>query len=105
RVRGILNSRKMLLDDRRLDLQDWKANLDANTMKADLRHFVDHVHAAHLPHSVLIDATASDLLPQQYEGWLARGINIITPNKKGNAGPLASYRSLRETARRHQRYF
>ena len=40
-----------------------------------------------------------------YESWLAKGINIITPNKKSNAGPLASYRSLRETARRHQRYF
>ncbi len=105
RVRGIANSRKMLLDDRRLDLQDWKANLDASTLEADLRHFVDHVHAAHLPHSVLIDATASEELPRHYEDWLARGINIITPNKKGNAGPLADYRSLRETARRHQRYF
>lgn len=105
RVRGIANSRKMLLDDRRLELQDWKPTLDASTRAADLERFVDHVHASHLPHSVIIDATASDFLPQQYEGWLARGINIITPNKKGNAGPLASYRSLRATARRHQRYF
>jgi aspartokinase/homoserine dehydrogenase 1 len=54
---------------------------------------------------VLIDATASDELPQHYEVWLSRGINIITPNKKSNAGPLVSYRSLRETARKYQRYF
>ena len=105
RVRGIANSRKMLLDDRRLNLQDWKADLDKSTAEADLERFVDHIHAAHLPHSVIIDATASDSLPQYYERWLARGINIITPNKKGNAGPLASYRSLRETARKHHRYF
>jgi len=105
RVRGIASSRKMLLDDRRLDLADWKADLDRSTLELDLERFVDHVHAAHLPHSVIIDATASDALPQYYEGWLARGINIITPNKKGNAGPLVSYRSLRETARKHNRYF
>ena len=54
---------------------------------------------------MLIDATASAELPQHYESWLSRGINIITPNKKSNAGPLASYRSLRETARKYQSYF
>ena len=105
RVRGIANSRQMLLDDRRLDLGVWKADLEMSTLALDLERFVEHVHASHLPHSVIIDATASDALPQHYEDWLARGVNIITPNKKGNAGPLASYRSLRETARRHQRYF
>ena len=105
RVRGIANSRHMLLNDRRLDLQNWKANLEKSTLASDLERFVEHVHASHLPHSVIIDATASDALPRHYDDWLARGINIITPNKKGNAGSLASYRSLRETARRHQRYF
>ena len=105
RVRGIANSRHMLLDDRRLDLKDWKADLEQSTLTSDLERLVEHIHASHLPHSVIIDATASDVLPRHYNDWLARGINIITPNKKGNAGALASYRSLRETARRHQRYF
>lgn len=105
RVRGIMNSRKMLLDDRQLILQNWRDQLSASESAADLERFVDQVHAPHLPHTVLIDATASAELPQHYEGWLARGINIITPNKKCNAGPLASYHSLRDTARKHQRYF
>src|SRR5262249_4525182 len=105
RVRGIMSSRKMLLDDRRLDLQNWKADLDQSSLAADIERFVGHIHARHLPHTVIIDAAASDLLPQHYESWLASGINVITPNKKGNAGPLPAYKSLRETARRHQRYF
>lgn len=105
RVRGIMNSRKMLLHDRQLDLAGWDDKLRASASEADVERFIEHVHAAHLPHAVIIDATASAELPRHYESWLARGINIITPNKKGNAGPLASYRSLRETARRHQRYF
>jgi aspartokinase/homoserine dehydrogenase 1 len=105
RVRGIMNSRKMLVHDPQLDLAGWDHKLRASTSEADVERFVEHVHATHLPHAVIIDATASAELPRHYESWLARGINIITPNKKGNSGPLASYRSLRETARRYQRYF
>ena len=105
RVRGIMNSREMVLHDHELPLDRWQDELRTNSSKTDIERFVNHVHAAHLPHAVLIDATASAELPQHYESWIARGINVITPNKKSNAGPLAAYRSLREAARKHQRYF
>jgi aspartokinase/homoserine dehydrogenase 1 len=105
RVRGIMNSRKMILADRHLTLDRWHDELDQSVKTANLETFINHVNAAHLPHAVLIDATASAELTTDYESWLAKGINIITPNKKSNAGPLAAYRSLRETARKHQRYF
>jgi aspartokinase/homoserine dehydrogenase 1 len=105
RVRGIMNSRKMILADRHLALDQWKDQLGESSKEADLETFINHVNADHLPHAVLIDATASAELTEHYESWIARGINIITPNKKSNAGPLSAYRSLRETARKHQRYF
>jgi aspartokinase/homoserine dehydrogenase 1 len=105
RVRGIMNSRKMILHDRQLPLDRWNDDLQASSATANVEEFVNHVHAAHLPHTVLIDATASDELPRRYEDWLTRGINIITPNKKFNAGPLASYAKVREAARQSQRYF
>ena len=105
RVRGIMNTKKMILHDRQLSLDSWQNELRASASEADLETFVNHVHAAHLPHTVLIDATASAELPHHYENWLSRGINVITPNKKCNAGPISSYRSLREVARKSQRYF
>jgi aspartokinase/homoserine dehydrogenase 1 len=105
RVRGIMNSRQMLLTDRHLTLDRWRDELSASSTEADLEVFTNHVNAVHLPHAVLIDATASAELTSHYESWLAKGINIITPNKKSNAGPFPAYRSLRETARKHQRYF
>jgi aspartokinase/homoserine dehydrogenase 1 len=105
RVRGIMNTKHMILHDRQLPLDSWQDELRASSAEADIEAFVNHVHAAHLPHTVLIDATASASLPDYYESWLSRGINVITPNKKCNAGPMASYRSLRETARKSQRYF
>jgi aspartokinase/homoserine dehydrogenase 1 len=100
-----MNSRRMILHDRQIALDHWRDELNASAAEADLEAFVNHVHAAHLPHAVLIDATSSAELPHHYESWLSRGINIITPNKKSNAGSFTSYRSLRETARKYQRYF
>ena len=105
RVRGVMNSREMILADRHLALDRWRDELARNSQPADLESFINHVNADYLPHAVVIDATASAELTTHYESWLARGINVITPNKKSNAGPLSAYRSLRETARRHQRYF
>ena len=105
RVRGIMNTKKMILHDRQLPLDSWRDELQAHGSEADLETFVNHVHALYLPHTVLIDATASAELPNYYESWLSRGINVITPNKKCNAGPMTSYRSVREAARKSQRYF
>lgn len=105
RVRGIMNSRQMILSDRHLALDRWHEELSESSRSADLESFINHVNADYLPHAVLIDATASAELPAHYENWLAKGINVITPNKKSNAGPFTAYRSLRETARKHQRYF
>jgi aspartokinase/homoserine dehydrogenase 1 len=105
RVRGIMNSRKMILHDGQFLLHSWRNELDQSSADADIEQFVNHVHAEHLPHAVIIDATASGELPKHYESWVSRGINIITPNKQSNSGPLASYISLRNAARKHQRYF
>jgi bifunctional aspartokinase / homoserine dehydrogenase 1 len=105
RVRAVMNSRRMLLDDLGVDLSDWRGALDAGGVESNLERFVEHVRAEHLPHAVVIDATASDALPRHYEQWLAHGLNIITPNKKANSGPAERYRTLREAARRHGRYF
>jgi aspartokinase/homoserine dehydrogenase 1 len=105
RVRGVMNSRRMLLDDRQVDLDAWKENLRDSAEAADIERFTEHVLAEHLPHAVIIDATSSAGVAARYESWLGRGINVITPNKKGNTGTLAEYRALRETARRRNRYF
>ena len=105
RVRGVMNSRKMILHDGRFLLDGWRDELNDSSSDADIEQFINHVKADHLPHAVIIDATASAEMPKHYESWVSRGINIITPNKQSNSGPLAAYRSLREATRKHQRYF
>ena len=105
RVTGMLNSRKMLLSETGLTGVDWKERLEANGEAADLAAFVEHLEPVHVPHSVLIDATASADLPLRYPSWLERGIHVISSNKKANAGTLEHYRALREASSRSQRHF
>jgi len=65
----------------------------------DLEKFANHVQADYVPHTVMIDCTASVDVCQNYVGWLARGIHVVTPNKKANSGTLPYYRALQEAAR------
>ena len=44
---------------------------------------------------VLIDSTASEILPGMYPQILGMGISVVTPNKKGASGSLDLYESIR----------
>jgi aspartokinase/homoserine dehydrogenase 1 len=94
RVRAIAGSKKMVLDEQRLDLKKWRESFEKGTpMDAD--KLVAHVQADYLPHAVLIDCTASQAVADHYAEWLQRGIHVITPNKRAHSGPIAFYQDLK----------
>lgn len=99
RVRGVLGQTRMALADVMVPAKDVRG---AMTQPADLNAFVRHVHAEHLPHTVLIDCSASDAVAGRYVDWLQQGIHVITPNKNAGAGPLERYQAIkRQGARFH----
>ncbi|MEQ9400952.1 MAG: bifunctional aspartate kinase/homoserine dehydrogenase I [Longimicrobiales bacterium] len=100
RVRAISDSRRWLMDDVALPLDGWREALAAADAPADLDAMADHVHASHLPHAALVDCTASDAVADRYEGWLAAGLHVITPNKHLGAGDLDRYRRVQGLSRR-----
>ena len=99
RVRGIASSTRMLLAEGAIDLANWPALLEAKGVPVDLEKFAAHVQADYIPHTALIDCTASAEVASLYRDWLARGIHVVTPNKKANSGALPAYRALKEAAR------
>jgi len=99
RVRGVLGSKRMVLGDSGLQLANWRQHYEGSSVGADLDRFVEHVRVDYLPHTVLIDCTASAAVASRYADWLAAGIHIVTPNKKANSAELAFYRRLREARR------
>jgi aspartokinase/homoserine dehydrogenase 1 len=99
RVRAILTSKRMYLASGAIDLKDWRERLAGAQEPVDFSRFVNHLHAAWLPHTVIIDCSASAEVAERYCGWLQAGIHIVTPNKKANSAALSSYRAVQEARR------
>ncbi len=98
RVRGIMTSSRMVLADPACRLETWRDSL-AGGIAADSERFVDHIHADHLPHAVIVDCSASFEVAKNYPRWLAAGIHVVTPNKKANSADLCFYQTLRQAIR------
>jgi aspartokinase/homoserine dehydrogenase 1 len=99
RVRGIATSKRMLLEETAIDLDHWAERLAQAGEPLDLEKFVDHTQADYIPHTVIIDCTASVEVAQNYATWLKRGVHVVTPNKKANSGSMPYYRSMQEAGR------
>lgn len=99
RVRGIASSKRMLLEEASIDLSRWAERMAESGEPLNLEKFINHIQADYVPHTVVIDCTASAVVADQYRDWLARGIHIVTPNKKANSGTLPYYRSLQAAKR------
>ncbi len=99
RVRGIMASSRMLLSSPSLDLSRWRDQLEAQSTATNLDKFIEHVRVDYLPHTLIIDCTASEQIGRRYLEWFQRGVHVVTPNKKANSAELSYYRSLREARR------
>jgi aspartokinase/homoserine dehydrogenase 1 len=99
RLRAIAGSRQMHLTEGAGVSQPWRERFDA-AVPCDLAAFTAHVHAAHLPHAVIVDCSASPAVAEHYADWLAAGIHVITPNKQAGAGSLERWQAIRRAAAR-----
>src|SRR5438067_5299499 len=99
RVRGVIGSQRMLLAAPGVAVGEWRARYRDSGTAADVTRFVEHVRVDYLPHTVLVDCTASAAIAGRYADWLAAGIHIVTPNKKANSADLAYHRRLQEARR------
>ncbi len=104
RLRAIGGSKKMVLDEQRLDLPKWRASLE-NGVAMDAEKLVAHIQADYLPHAVLIDCTANQAVADRYADWLRRGIHVITPNKRAHSGPIAYYEDLKRLSSGSRAHF
>lgn len=105
RVRGIADSKKMLLQEREIDLATWSDSLATSATPLNLASFAQSIRAEHLPHAVIVDCTANETIAKCYPEWLKAGIHVITPNKKANTQPSSFYRQLKAAVSESQRHY
>jgi aspartokinase/homoserine dehydrogenase 1 len=98
RLRGLAGSKRMVLANSRIGLATWREQYAAASDPLDLDAFATHVHAEHVPHTIIIDCSASSEVADKYASWLSRGIHVVTPNKKANSAAYGYYEQIR-TAR------
>ncbi len=104
RVRAIGGSKKMVVDEQRIDLKKWR-DVVKGGVALDTEQLVAHIQADYLPHTVLIDCTANQAVADRYADWLRRGIHVITPNKRAHSGAIAYYQELQRLSRGSRTHF
>jgi bifunctional aspartokinase / homoserine dehydrogenase 1 len=100
-LKGVSNSKKMLLSEDSVPLVNWAEKLDLEGVKMNLLSFTDQMKSMNLPNSIFIDCTASADIPQIYADVLSKSISIVTPNKLANSSDQALFDRLHDTAFRH----
>lgn len=99
RISGVMNTRHMLLSEEGIDADGWEERLAGEGVPASLSDLLAHVGRCQSPNTIIVDATASETVPQWYERFLVQGIAVVTPNKKANTGSLEVYQRLTALAR------
>ena len=105
RIRGIATSKKMLLSEDGVDLQNWRKLFQETAVAYNEEIFLSHIAAQYYPHAVIVDCTSSETRAMQYVKLIERGFHIVTPNKKAGSGPYDFYQSLMAASLRTGRKF
>ncbi|WP_405201858.1 bifunctional aspartate kinase/homoserine dehydrogenase I [Dokdonia sp. LLG6352-1] len=104
RVLGLSNSRKMLVSQDPIDLNNWEAQLDGGE-KADILRFRESVINLNQRNSVFVDITANEPVAMAYEEYLRNSIAVVACNKIAAAGKQEYYANLKRLSRKYNAPF
>lgn len=100
KVRGITNSRKMLLAQKEeIELKNWRLLLDESHDRADIQSFVSFIAQLNLPNSIFVDNTSNKQIVEQYEPLFRDHVSVVACNKLGASGKMIHYQSMKKSAR------
>lgn len=102
---GIADSRKMLFDEKGINLEVWKELLDSSGSKSSVTVFIDKMNKMNLPNTVFVDCTANEAVIPYYERILNESVSIVTPNKIANSSAIHFYNKIRNAAKRNNVQF
>ena len=99
KVIGISRSKVMLIDNKGIELSDWRNRFDHEAVSFDCSN-IDYIinYEYRKYNSIFIDCTTSPEVAEKYVSLLENGYNIITANKKANSMNYEYYKKIRATA-------
>jgi len=96
-VVGLCNSRKMIVQQQGIDLEEWEQLLDRGD-DSDPSGFAQQMTVLNLRNSVLVDITANEIIPGLYTSLLRKSMSIVACNKIAASDNYARYKELKELA-------
>ena len=104
RVVCVANSKKMLFNDKGVDLKNWKEQLEDGE-EMNIPEFVKIMRSKNLRNSIFADVTASSDVANIYAEILEKSISIVACNKIAASSPYANYKKLKDLARERNVHF
>ncbi len=104
-VSGMANTRRMVLDDRGIDLDNWEEAMQERTGPAGIMGYIQLMKERNLHNTIFVDCTASTDVSEMYPSLLCDNISVVTANKLGMAGPWPLYRQIRDAQRKSNARF
>jgi aspartokinase/homoserine dehydrogenase 1 len=104
RVVGIANSKKMIFNEKGINLINWKELLQ-NADQMNLGEFVKTIQTKNLRNSVFVDATANENVARHYAEILEKSVSIVACNKIAASSSFNYYEKLKNLARESNVHF
>ncbi len=96
-VVGLCNSRKMIVQQQGINLEQWEQALDSGDT-SNPTEFAHQMKALNLRNSVLVDITANEIIPGLYASLLKKSMSVVACNKIAASDHYARYKELKELA-------
>ena len=103
-VVGLSNSRKMLINENGISLDNWEEVLNAGDI-ANLQSFVDEIISQNLRNSIFVDITAHEGVAGEYDQLLRKSVSVVACNKVAASSSFANYKKLKDLAREFNCHF
>ena len=95
RVIGISSSKKMLLNEEGIDLNNWEEQLQGSAAMS-LKEFTEFIIQKNLRNSVFVDITSNEETAECYDGLLKKSISVVACNKIACSSGYENYKKLKE---------
>jgi aspartokinase/homoserine dehydrogenase 1 len=94
----LANSKKMLIQESGIDLDNWKNELNDKGEKFTQKGLIQNAKTLNLRNSVLVDCTANYDIAAMYLPALESNISVVTANKIAASDKYEAYQKLKKVA-------
>jgi aspartokinase/homoserine dehydrogenase 1 len=105
RVCGISNSKRYVLSNEGIDLEEWEKALELSPYRFTPDEFIARITQMEFTNAALVDCTASSEIVDRYSDFVRANMHIVTPNKQANVLPWKRYQELMDVMKARQKFF